>query len=155
VSRLRWHDFDYPLLYMRSKRLLRSSIGRSNETPAEDAISDPQEQSFELLLSGILLPSRQIRQGFRMLCGFFRVVLHFRLSGCPAFGWASQRTVAVPQRMYSQSRRAMRRSRGSRGGRRSACNMTSSSFIQATDSFSGNGSLSCLMPLLRCVLISI
>jgi len=36
-----------------------------------------------------------------------------------------------------------------------ACNTTSFSFIQTTDSFSDNGSLSCLMPLLRCVLISI
>src|SRR6202522_4471561 len=62
---------------------------------------------------------------------------------------------AATKRLSLKAVRECVRSRGSRGGRRSASNTTSFSFIQTSDSFSGNGSLSCLVPLFRYVSISI
>jgi Tol biopolymer transport system component len=72
--------------------------------------------------STAIKPANPIRiaNAVRIFCA----VLHFRSSGFPAFGRAPQKTLATPQRLYSQSCRAMRPCRRGCDGRRSACNTT-------------------------------
>src|ERR1039458_10002695 len=57
----------------------------------------------------------------------------------PALGWTPQKTLAVPRRSYSESRRAIRPGRIGRGGRTSACSTTGFSSTQTTGSLSDSG----------------
>ena len=57
----------------------------------------------------------------------------------PALGSTPQNALAVPRRLYSQSRRATLPGRMGRGGRTSACSTTGFSSMQTTGSFSDSG----------------
>src|SRR5271170_997085 len=57
----------------------------------------------------------------------------------PALGWTPQKTLAVPRRSYSESRRAIRPGRMGRGGRTSPCSTMGFSSMQTTGSLSDSG----------------
>src|ERR1019366_4648355 len=57
----------------------------------------------------------------------------------PALGWTPQKTLAVPRRSYSQSRRAIRPGRIGRGGGKTGGRTTGFSSTQTTGSLSDSG----------------
>jgi hypothetical protein len=56
-------------------------LSAENQTPLEDVVFDPQEQSFEHLLSGILPSSRQIQEWLRYTMRILLIILLISSSG--------------------------------------------------------------------------